>query len=175
MEDISAQILESWGQPLNALPSIADLDMILSTPLPEPIPISPAQLLPDPTPDADVISHSEHSASQLDAIRFFITCYHHDGTSEASWIPFLDGLIKGVMSLLARKHSLGLFFDRNTIDFSRTIKGAGRPDLLCWLPNGMLGFKGEEKAEISCFDMAADELLGKLAKVDPLFFGNLPY
>ena len=50
-----------------------------------------------------------------------------------------------------------------------------RPDVLVWLPSGVLAFKGEDKASHHDLNVARHELMAKLSCFSEAFFGSLPY
>ncbi|RGB22127.1 hypothetical protein C1646_678054 [Rhizophagus diaphanus] len=70
--------------------------------------------------------------------------------------------------------SLLIDIDRDKSDSSSTTKGTQRPDFLCWIKK-LLIFKGEEKANVSDFDIARIELVEKFNVLNSIFFGNVKF
>ncbi|CAG8622793.1 10889_t:CDS:1 [Paraglomus brasilianum] len=89
----------------------------------------------------------------------------------------IDSLIRVPLQIF--RESLGggalpIEMDRNSKDKGTMMIGNKRPDFLCWV-NGVLLFKGKEKAEADDFPVAVDELKEKFNKFDPLYFGNVQF
>ncbi len=175
--NVSREVLDAWSACLDSLPAIDDLRSVINAPLLRPLPYpswwAGAELHP---PDADVATASPGLlAPAVEAICTTLFSRQRNGSSEDSLHAVYDSLITDVLVLLRNHVSLGLRLDRNTIDKSGTTKGQTRPDFLCWLPSGILGFKGEEKASAEELHVAREELSSKLAAWTPTFFGEIPY
>ena len=84
--------------------------------------------------------------------------------------PFarFDYLIVDVVSVLEQHVALGVDFVYNAIDTSHQ-------SLLCWLPSGVLGLRGEERETNEEFDLAKRALSDKLSTKDAVFFSGVPY
>ena len=177
----SKQILNAWGKELLGLPapSCQDLKKELETKLPVPIPtLSYATPLLD-SPEMDVLQPSLDGQTQLIAdlekLRGNILQQERLGTSENSLHPIVENLILSPMNMLARHMRVVLRIDRNSVDSSgATLKGL-RPDVLAWLPSGVLAFKGEDKASAAELEIAIQELSTKLTAFTDTFFGSLSY
>lgn len=176
--DVSQDVLDAWSACLDNVPVIDDLRKVINAPLLRalPYPSSWAGGVLLHPPDSDVATASPGLlAPALEGIRSTLFSRQRNGTSEDSLHAVYDSVITDVLVLLRDHVSLGLRLDRNTIDKSGTTKGQSRPDVLCWLPSGILGFKGEEKATAEDLHVATEELSSKLAAWTPTFFGEIPY
>ncbi|POG65506.1 hypothetical protein GLOIN_2v1781656 [Rhizophagus irregularis DAOM 181602=DAOM 197198] len=100
-----------------------------------------------------------------------------DGTSEDMLHWAIDSLIRIPLQIFRENlggRVLPIEIDRNSKDQGMTTISNKRPDFLCWT-NGVLIFKGEEKAEIDDFPVAVSELTDKFNKFDPLYFGDIQF
>lgn len=100
-----------------------------------------------------------------------------DGTSEDMLHWAIDSLIRIPLQIFRENlggRVLPIEMDRNSKDQGTTTISNKRPDFLCWT-NGVLIFKGEEKAEIDDFPVAVRELTDKFNKFDPLYFGDIQF
>ena len=61
------------------------------------------------------------------------------------------------------------------VDFVENATNVSHRSLFCWLPSGVLGCRGEERARVEEFDVAVRVLSDKLAAKDPVFFSGVPY
>ena len=175
VEDVSADIIKEWGKPFDEIPPIEELRDCLLTRLAEPIPTPRTQAIPVGVEKTGLLSHREQTAFKLDGLRYLILEYEHMGTTEDSWHQVLDGLIKTVMVLLGKGHEIALQIERNCCDPSQSLPDGFRADFLCWLPNGLLAFKGEEKADTGQLEDAKMDLVKKLARPNPQMYNALPY
>jgi hypothetical protein len=176
LPDVSQQVLDAWSACLNEVPAIGDLMLVLNTPLGHALPFPSSWAGRAFLPAIDVaMEQAALLMPEIHAVLDVIFACVRRGTSEDSVHHLYDSLITGVLGLLQDHVTLGLRMDRNTPDKSRTTKGQSRPDFLCWLPSGILAFKGEEKATQEDLHIARDELCTKLAAWSATFFGELPY
>lgn len=178
-EDVSAEILEAWSARLEVMPSLEDLPRILDAPLARAIPVdasmNPSSVLSRPV--NDVVGVGRGRVKDFALLRLWASVMElpRVGSSKDCLHGLYDSLILHVLHLLSRYASFVLFLDRNTVDKSGPSDGNARPDFLCWLPSGILAFKGEEKASEMDLPVACDELSEKLTAWGPMFFGELPY
>jgi hypothetical protein len=93
--------------------------------------------------------------------------------SENNNISMLDSLIRFPIMELAGLLDFEIVFGRNQTDTSTTISGM-KPDFLLWV-NAVLLLKGEEKGRAAQFEVAKQELTGKIRSMDLAAFGNVDY
>ncbi len=173
-------MLNSWTEGYSEIPKFHQLEEFVCRPLPNSLPHWEYEVSPPPV-DNDVLSlssaYSVDGVSQiLVGIRLGILYPNVVGYGEQSWISVIDSLVvQPMVKVLAPHVDLILQSCRNAGDMgaSSTAMESLRPDLLLWLPNGVLGFKGEEKA--LGLKTAQRELLDKCMNINPLVIGNLPY
>ena len=67
-----------------------------------------------------------------------------------------------------------LFSLKLKIPSGATLKSL-QPDVLTWIPSGVLAFKGEDKATAVELDIAVKELFNKWSVFTDTFFGTLCY
>ncbi len=176
LQDVSQQVLDAWSACLNEVPAIEELRHVVNTPLGHALPFPPSWAGRAFMPAIDVaVEQAALLMPEVHTVLDIIFACERRGTSEDSVHHLYDSLVMGVLGLLQDHVTLGLRMDRNTLDKSRTTKGQSRPDFLCWLPSGILAFKGEEKAMQGDLHVARDELSTKLAAWSATFFGELPY
>lgn len=163
---------------MSGVPPISELSAILTEPLAAAVPFHEDLSQELPRIPNDVLRYSvTESASKLLPIIATIVYGLHHSESEDSYVQLIDCLIKEPIILLAKYLSVGLTYDRNVSDKSQlsTTIDALRPDFMLWLPNGVLGFKGEEKKDGWSIDVPRLELLAKCNNISTLLIGNLPY
>jgi len=93
------------------------------------------------------------------------------GDREDSIHGLIDALVLAPMKIVADGANCNFRWNRNGADAT----GGLRPDVLLWLPSGVMAFKGEDKALESDLGVARNELLSKLGCFSSAFFGSLPY
>ena len=139
--DVSGEIYEAWGKPLERVPAFEDLKEVLGQPLEAALPWIAAGARRS---DCDVIARRTGCVvdGHLLGLAVAIAVLKRVGTSEDSLHSVVDPLVMRTLDALASFEGLGLAMDRNTMDKSGKTKGTSRPDFLCWLPSGVLVFKG---------------------------------
>ena len=130
-------------------------------------------------PEADVIYTTRGSPAalspELGRIRDSIHALPKIGDNEDSIHSIVDDLILRPMKLLGAAMNCSFRFNRNGSDSTgATVKNL-RPDVLAWLPSGVLAFKGEDKASAAEINIARNELQSKLNCFTDTFFGQVPY
>ena len=130
-------------------------------------------------PEADVIYTTRGSPAalspELGRIRDSIHALPKIGDNEDSIHSIVDDLILRPMKLLGAAMNCSFRFNRNGSDSTgATVKNL-RPDVLAWLPSGVLAFKGEDKASAAEINIARNELRSKLNCFTDTFFGQVPY
>lgn len=167
-------------QELPELPAHEQLAHIVVEPLPCAIPSHYYSLVnPDDLPATDVLERKADGDASVDnfleSLRTCIWEMQRVGTSEDTVHPIVEMLVLIPMRRLAKHCNVDLRTDRNTVDSSGATMKTLRPDVLCWLPSGILAFKGEEKATSDGLGEATDELSSKLALFTDTFFGKIPF
>lgn len=173
--------MDAWTKELDFLPSsdFQEIKALVESKLPMPIPatnFSSAQL---DGPENDVLKAADYGKVQLvpelEGLRSNILVQQRHGISEDTLHGIVENLIVTPMNFLAQHVGFSLRFNRNSVDGSgATIKNL-RPDLLTWLPSGVLAFKGEDKATAEDLVVATQELYTKLSTFSYTFFGSLRY
>jgi hypothetical protein len=111
----------------------------------------------------------------LDHIRAGIFTLPSVGDTEDCVHSFVDDLILRPLIELTQLQNCTISTNRNGVDSSGATLRNLRPDVLVWLPSGVLAFKGEDKANTRQILEARGELLSKMASFTDAFFGSLPY
>lgn len=177
LRDRSQAILNAWSQPHAAVPRAIDLPSVVQSPLPRALP-SPYQtpILDEPVDDV-VLSTNEGITLDpaLGSIRESILSLDRIGDNEDSIHSLVDPLVMRPMKLLGRKADCSFQMQRNGVDSTWATIQNLRPDVLVWLPSGLLAFKGEDKATENELQNAKNELMSKLGCFSDAFFGSLPY
>ena len=168
-------------QSLDSLPTGDELGAVVAQGLPTPIPSFPYYTLPNRAdmPVDDVIQRSDANTafvdSFLESLRSSIWSLQRVGHSEDTVHPLVEMLVLNPMRHLAQHCGVTITTDRNSSDTSGATLGTKRPDVLAWLPSGVLAFKGEDKATDPELGDATRELSEKLASFTDAFFGTIPY
>ena len=175
----SEEILEAWCQNIPPVPGIDDLGRVVQAPLPRALPSAHPVSISD-RPIDDVISSSaalEDSViiPELGLVRDAVHSLQKYGDNEDSVHSPIDNLVLGIMSKIGRYARCSFRMNRNGVDLSGATVSNLRPDVLVWLPSGVLAFKGEDKATPGEIQAARDELVTKLNCFSDAYFGGVPY
>lgn len=175
--DLSLSILTSWCT-LPEVPPIGELPNVVQAALTSPLPSHHSTGAHD-RPEADVVNNTHGCLTplspELGRLRDSIYTLPRIGDNEDSVHSLVDDLILRPMRFLGHQMNCNFRFNRNGSDATgATIKNL-RPDVLLWLPSGVLAFKGEDKASEADFNSARNELLSKLNCFTDAFFGKVPY
>ena len=170
-------ILASW-RTLPEVPTIGELPNVVQAALTKALP-SHHFIGAHDRPEADVIYNTHGGPAELSPelgrLRDSIHALPRIGENEDSVHSIVDDLILRPMKFLGDEMNCNFRFNRNGPDATgATIKNL-RPDVLAWLPSGVLAFKGEDKASAADFNVARNELLSKLNCFTDAFFGRVPY
>ena len=178
-EMTTAKILNAWSQaPAQVPTTIEALEQFVKSELPFPIPWTKILSMTMDAPCADVIDatkfHHEDTCIQTDlrVIRDRILSYTRHGacSSKGLLVGLMDALIVEPMVLLTSY--VGMDF---TLEFNVTNPSGTRPDLLVWLPSGVLAFKGEIRAQEKELAAARIDLSKKLSVFTNALVGNLKF
>ena len=182
IQERSVVIFEQWSRPLASLPrSEGDLQNAITerlpTSLPNIIPVTGADV-----PETDVVNTvSEAEISSvvlvpgLESIRSEILSLMYHGTTEDCTHSAVEHLILNTITTLCQYRSCHIQRNRNGVDSSGTTLANLRPDVLVWLPSGVLAFKGEDKAFGVNIREARIDLTQKMAIYSDVYFGEIPY
>ena len=158
-----------------------DLRNTVQKELPVALPAAPRTWVPGadvPLQDV-VVAREEASAivlsSDLESIRSSIFDGVYVGTTEDATHGPIDALIVKPIKKLCLRCGCAVQTNRNGTDSSGATLKNLRPDLLLWLPSGILAFKGEDKAFGVPIQNARDDLRSKMNVFSDTFFGTLPY
>jgi hypothetical protein len=156
---------------------VDELQNVVQAALPKPLPSSVQPTTLD-TPVDDVLSFTGGDATitpDLGIIQSSIYAISKFGDNEDSIHSLVDALVLTPMKAVADRANCSFQWNRNGADSSgATVKNL-RPDVLVWLPSGVLVFKGEDKAHASDRILARQELMSKLNCFSDAFFGSVPY
>ena len=97
------------------------------------------------------------------------------GDNEDSVHSLVDRLVLEPMKVVGETANCAFMMNRNGSDASGATINSLRPDVLLWLPSGILAFKGEDKATAADRNLARNELVNKLNSFTDTFFGQVPY
>ena len=111
----------------------------------------------------------------LGSLRDSILSLDRIGDNEDSIHSLIDPLVLRPMKLLGRNADCSFQMQRNGVDSTGATIQNLCPDVLVWLPSGVLAFKGEDKATENELHIAKNELMSKLGCFSDAFFGSLPY
>jgi hypothetical protein len=182
MEERTSKILDAWSAaPLQVPNDINTLAHFVKSELPSPLPYMQFYNINSDKPVHDVIDASKKKGDEtlllpaLCVLRERILSYFRPGTTEDTLHGVVDDLILAPIKLLSKHVGLSFVTDRNSSDNSGATQKRLRPDVLVWLPSGVLAFKGEEKANHLDIGVATKELSKKLAVFTNAFFGNVQY
>ena len=178
-EQRSNDILAAWCQPLPSDLNLTanDLPQVLKTPLPRPIPSDDYPPQGD-APMKDVLLFPRKDTSvtiELAFIRHTIYLSEKHGDTENSVHSGVDNLILTPIKLLTKRMGCILQIKRNDVDASDATLRYLQPDVVVWLPSGVLAFKGEEKANETDLPVAKDELLEKIGILSDESYGRVPF
>mmetsp|Transcript_15894 Transcript_15894/g.36504 ORF Transcript_15894/g.36504 Transcript_15894/m.36504 type:complete len:451 (+) Transcript_15894:312-1664(+) len=161
---------------MHGVPNISDLPKVVSTPLPMALP-SPHLISVTDSPVDDVISAavSTNIVPELGRLRDSIHALQRFGENEDSVHSLVDTLILLPIAMIGGVTNCPFSIGRNGVDRSGATVAKLRPDVLVWLPSGVLAFKGEDKATAHDIGLARDELISKLNFFSDAYFGRVPY
>ena len=179
VESRSSFILDAWCQPIPVDRDLRvnDLQAVIEAPLPKPIP-SAFSITSDDKPVNDVLSFQDQEVRVNPPLTKIMATIHYCpkfGENEDSVHSLVDQLVLTPMDLVGRAMDCKFRFNRNGADSTGATIRMLRPDVLAWLPSGILAFKGEEKATVEDLGAAKAELLSKLSCFSDAYFGSLPY
>jgi hypothetical protein len=178
-EDMTGKILTAWSEAPPKVPStISSLKDFVASALPCPIPADFFQNSFSVEAIRDVIDDSNKRLkvqAPLVVLREKILSYERPGTTEDTLHGIVDDLVVSPIRFLSSHAGVTIHTDRNSADPSGTTQKGLRPDVLVWLPSGVLAFKGEEKADAADLQEATMELSAKLSTFTDAFFGSLQY
>ena len=97
------------------------------------------------------------------------------GDNEDSVHSLVDAMILNPIRIVGEGANCNFRINRNGADSTGATVRNLRPDVLLWLPSGVLAFKGEDKAQENERDQARNELMSKLNCFSDAFFGRVPY
>ena len=174
----SNDILAAWCQPLPSDLNLManDLPKVLETRLPQPIPSAYYYYQDVPVDDVLLFPCKESNViPELAIIRETVFFCPKHGNSENSIHSVVDSLILTPMSLIAKRMGCILRINRCVMDISDSTLRNLQPDVLVWLPSGMLAFKGEEMTKETDLPMAMDELLEKMGNLSKASLVRVPF
>jgi len=175
----SQQIVAQWTQGLTLPTTVDGLRNAVRAVLPKALP-SPyhATITGLDQPVGDVLAVANEAALLVPQLAKLVGSIYSSskfGENEDSVHSLIDALVLDPMKIIGDGADCIFKWNRNGIDASgATVKGL-RPDVLMWLPSGVLAFKGEDKALESDIGMARCELLTKLGNFSDTFFGQAQY
>lgn len=174
----SKVIYNQWSLPLASLPrSDTELQTTINDRLPTFLP-SALSLIGSDLPATDVISSVNTSAAvtpELETVRGVILSLMYHGNTEDCTHSAAEILILNVITILCRYRGCHIQRNRNGVDSSGATLADLRPDVLIWLPSGVLAFKGEDKAFDKNIMDARNDLTKKMAHFSDAYFGEIPY
>lgn len=173
----SLAIMDAWCHKLQVVPTAEEVSNVVQAALPMPLPSPhPVSALDRPEEDVILVKDTETVIiPELGRLRDSIYTLPKIGNNEDSVHSLVDALILIPMQLLGRRMKCNLRMNRNGSDSSGATIQNLRPDVLVWLPSGVLAFKGEDKASESEIHLARNELCSKLSCFADAFFGRVPY
>ena len=177
--NLSTEILDSWCQRLPGVPNISELRSVVEAPLQKALP-SLYSIDATDRPASDVISttltlQNSIVVPELAILQASVHALQKFGDNEDSVHSLVDTLILSPMSIIGRCTDCPFKINRNGVDSSGATIAKLRPDVLVWLPSGVLAFKGEDKATSSEIHQARNELTTKLNCFSDAYFGRMPY
>ena len=130
-------------------------------------------------PVSDVIKEettaSTNLSPELENLRSTVlTLTYHGDTEDATHSP-VDSLILNPIKNLCLRNGCTITTNRNGVDSSGATLNSLRPDVLLWLPSGVLALKGEDKAFGVGIEHAREDLRKKMNVFSDAFFGSVPY
>ena len=179
----SQVVVSSWCKELTNPPpaTVGELITFVNALLPKPLP-SPYGLsgtsLDVPVTDVLSVADTPEDALLMPDLASLVTLIYSlskFGDNEDSVHGLVDSLVLAPMKIVADGASCNLRWNRNGADATGATVKSLRPDVLVWLPSGVLAFKGEDKALESDLQLARSELLLKLGTFSDAFFGRVPY
>jgi len=111
----------------------------------------------------------------LESIRSAILSLEYQGDTEDATHSAIDLLVLRPMKLFCMRNGCAITTNRNGVDASGATLRNLRPDVLLWLPSGVLAFKGEDKAFGVNIQEARDDLRNKMSLFTDAYFGTIPY
>jgi len=130
-----------------------------------------------PVPDVikEESSASTNLSPELENLRSTILTLVYHGDTEDATHSSVDSLILNPIKNLCLRNGCTITTNRNGVDSSGATLNSLRPDVLLWLPAGVLALKGEDKAFGVGIDQAREDLRKKVNVFSDAFFGSVPY
>lgn len=181
-EDIRAnsnRIFDGWSRRLVPLPTTeVELQAAVQALLPVALPSPRNWIAGADQPAADVVRVATAGVSlspDLESIRSHIVSLEYHGDTEDSTHAAVDLLILNPIKKVCLFGNCIVRTNRNGVDRSSATLKMLRPDVLLWLPSGVLAFKGEDKATGVDIQEARHDLRTKMNVFSDAFFGRVPY
>ena len=157
-----------------------DLKKAIQAELPTALPAARTWMSGADMPVQDVIVAKENASAvvlspELEIIRSAILRWVYSGSTEDATHAPIDALIVDPIKNLCLRCGCVVQTNRNGTDSSGATIQNLRPDLLLWLPSGILAFKGEEKAFGIPIQNAREDLRSKMNVFSDTFYGSVPY
>jgi len=156
----------------------ADLQRTVQEALPVALPSVKVWIDGADQPAADVIREDmerPHLPPELESIRSTILAMEYQGDTEDATHSPVDLLILNPIKKLCLRNQCTVRTNRNGVDSSGATLKNLRPDVLLWLPSGVLVLKGEDKAFGVDIREARQDLRDKINVFSDTFFGSVPY
>ena len=174
-------IYNGWsGNSLNAaLPMSGDsLRSTVQAALPVALPALRVWGMGADQPVADVIQEDNKRSNlppELETIRGTVLSMDYQGDTEDATHGPIDSLVLNPIKKLCFRNQVTIQTNRNGVDSSGATLNNLRPDVLLWLPSGVLALKGEDKAFDANIQEAREDLRKKMNLFSDAFFGDVPY
>lgn len=129
-------------------------------------------------PAADVIREDNEGPNlppELETIRGTILSMEYQGDTEDATHDPIDSLVLNPIRNLCLRNRVIVKTNRNSVDSSGATLKNLCPDVMLWLPSGVLALKGEEKAFSVNIQEAQQDLRMKMNLFSDAFFGSVPY
>lgn len=181
IQERSGHIYDQWSRRLETVPSPEALGEIVTKALPAFLPSRVTLTAGHDFPAVDVVKtvmdedYSVTLAPELEYIRSAILALVFHGTTEDCTHTAVETLILNTITMLCQFRGCHIQRNRNGVDSSGATLANLRPDVLVWLPSGVLAFKGEDKAFGVDIVEARKDLTEKMALFSDAFFGEIPY
>ena len=131
----------------------------------------PDKSVPDVIMEESMASKTNLSP-ELESLRGIILSLTYLGDTEDATHFAIDALILRPIKDLCLRNGCTLTTNRNGVDSSGATLKSLRPDVLFWLPSGVLALKGEDKAFGVDMTRARDDLRRKANVFSDAFFGQ---
>ena len=174
----SLAIQNAWSSGLPSVPTITELPGVVQSALLAPLPSPLRSTAVAETPADDVVQFSKEDTAlsgNLWSIASSIYAAQAFGDNEDSVHSLVDRLVLEPMKVVGESANCAFMMNRNGAGASGATIKSLRPDVLLWIPSGILAFKGEDKATAADRNLARNELLNKLNSFTDTFFGQVPY